>query len=156
MGRDRSSCSAPFLAVACLLVCVSESPAAPPPSHVKATATADKDAPPGKRIITLTLDIDNGWIVFANPVGPPDLRFARTLVTVKSKPGIKDVRVSYPRGRLVKDALLGDYRIYEGRVTIRITADVKDPTKPIELLLKCHPFSEAMGALPQRIRLRVP
>ena len=40
----------------------------------------------------------------ANPVGNPDQESAATTVTIAGKTKPKDVKVDYPKGKLVKDA----------------------------------------------------
>ena len=49
-------------------------------SVVKATAVADKPGPDGKQTVTLTLAIDKGWHLYANPVGTDDLAPVQTVV----------------------------------------------------------------------------
>src|SRR5688572_15752352 len=66
-------------------------------SEVKVTATAKKDAQ-GNEVVTVNLEINKGWHVYANPVGNEDLAPAQTTVTVNSKTKPKEVKVVYPDG----------------------------------------------------------
>src|SRR6185369_9453395 len=102
-------------------------------SVVKIDATATKPDADGNQTITITLDIDKPWHLYANPVGNDD--FAPNATTVKV-PRAEDVKVTYPPGKLVKDTTVGDYKVYEGKVTI--TAKVrraKGDTNPLEYSL---------------------
>lgn len=89
---------------------------------VKVSAAAAAPAADGSQVIqvTLTLDKDKPWHVYANPVPSKDFPGLPTTLTVE---GIKpeEFKVDYPEGRLVKDADLGDYHVYEGQVTIPVT-----------------------------------
>ncbi len=125
------------------------------PRRVKARALPGNAAPKGHRTILLTLEIEKGWFIFANPVENKDLRIAQTRVTVTT-PGAKLTRIDYPRGAKVADPFIGDYRIYKGKVEIVLTVQVKQATVPIELLLKCHPMTEEKGSLPEQLKLKVP
>ena len=56
-------------------------------SVVKATAAAEKPDANGKQVITLTLAIDKGWHIYANPVGAEDFASVQTTVKAKAKGG---------------------------------------------------------------------
>ena len=77
---------------------------------------APQDTPyPG----TITLDVEKPWHVYANPVGLDALKSTQT--TVKFLTKVEDVKIEYPEGKLVKDDVVGDYKTYEGKVTIKAT-----------------------------------
>src|SRR5436190_13666668 len=82
--------------------------------HVKVNVTAEKPDADGKRVLAVTLDIENDFHVYANPVGQEDLEGARLRVKVTA--GGKDVpaEVAYPNGTVVKDEGIGDYKVYRG------------------------------------------
>ena len=86
-------------------------------SKVKATATASKIAD-GKQTVTITLDIDKGWYIYANPINANSDIFApnTTVVTFKAKDKLK-ADVKYPKGKQKVD---GKYQfdIYENRVVV--------------------------------------
>src|SRR5262245_4417707 len=89
-------------------------------SKVKVTATADKPDNDGKQVVNLVLQIEKGWHVYANPVGNKDLEASQTVVSVtaKNKP---EVQITYPEGVLIPDKVVGDYKVYEDKVTIKAT-----------------------------------
>jgi DsbC/DsbD-like thiol-disulfide interchange protein len=90
-------------------------------SEVKATVKADKPGGDGTQKIYLTLTINKGWYIYANPVGNDDFAANSTTVTVTSKPKPQKVDIAYPAGKVKKDAVVGDYKIYEDQVTIPVT-----------------------------------
>ena len=88
-------------------------------SVVKVEAKADKPDADGKQTITITLDIEKPWHVYANPVENEDLAVnAQTVVNITSKNKLESVKVTYPVGKLYKDEV-ANYKIYEGKVTIK-------------------------------------
>src|SRR5207244_2341203 len=70
---------------------------------VKAEAKADKIGADGTQVVTITLTIDKGWHLYANPVGNADLSDNQTTATLSSTNKLQDVKVEYPEGKLVKD-----------------------------------------------------
>ena len=84
------------------------------PRPTRSPTTAPRSSP-------FTLTIDKGWHLYANPVGNPDYVDNQVTVTLSSKTKLQDVKVEYPAGTVVKDKTVGDYRIYEGTVTIKAT-----------------------------------
>src|SRR5262249_55305303 len=116
-----------------LLVCVSLSTAQAQNSEkvVKISATADKPDESGKQTVSITIEIEQPWHIYANPVGN-DIGVA-TKVTFKDA---ADATIIYPPGKLKKDKE-GDYRIYEDKVVIK--AQVKrgqGKTGPLEYSVK--------------------
>jgi thiol:disulfide interchange protein len=87
-------------------------------SQIKATVKAERPDKDGKQSIQVTLAINKGWYIYANPVGNEDLASNATAVTVKPKPA--SVEISYPKGEEKKDKIVGDYRVYKEQVTIPI------------------------------------
>src|SRR5262245_60002270 len=78
---------------------------------VKATATAGKPDADGEQDVTVTLTVDKPWHIYANPVGLEDLADAQTTVTFGAQ--VKPIKIQYPEGKVIKDKVLGDYRVYE-------------------------------------------
>jgi uncharacterized protein len=126
-------------------------------SVVKATAAADKPDADGKQIVTLTLAIDKGWHLYANPVGSEDFASVQTTVKVKAKGALDNVKVDYPAGKEVKDATLGAYKVYEDKATITITANrAKGDDSPLELTVKVQACNEKTCLLPSEVKLTAP
>jgi len=76
---------------------------------------------------------DKRYHLYANPVGNDMLKTAQTTVRFTSKLE-GDAKVEYPAGKLVKDETVGDYKTYEGTVTIKAKVRrVKGDTSPLAL-----------------------
>lgn len=122
---------------------------------VKVSATADKPDADGKQTVTIVLAHDAGWHTYANPVGLEDLASAQTSVTVnaKEKP---EVKVEYPAGKLVKDKVVGDYKVYEDKVTIKAAVKrVKGDASPLEVTVKFQACTDKQCLLPAAVKLTV-
>ena len=101
---------------------------------VKTEVKADKIADDGTQIVTVTLTIDKDWHLYANPVGNEDLLSNQVVVAVSSKNKLQDIKVEYPAGKLKKDKDFGNYKIYEGKVTIKATVRrAKSDTEPLDV-----------------------
>ena len=126
-------------------------------SEVKVTAKAGKPDNSGKQVVTITLAINKGWHVYANPVGNPDLRSSQTIVTVSAKEKPEQVKVDYPVGKVVNDKLVGNYRTYEGQVDIKTTVQrAKGDAGPLEVSVRfmaCH--DKGVCLLPATVKLTV-
>lgn len=122
---------------------------------VKINATAGEPGPDGKQVVTLTLKIDKPWHLYANPV-PPEFPGIPTEVKVeKVKP--EDVKVDYPPGKLVKDAVVGDYKVYEDQVTIKATVQrARGDRSPLELSVRVQACTDKQCLLPATVKLTVP
>jgi Disulphide bond corrector protein DsbC len=73
-------------------------------SKIKATATASKIGADGKQTVTITLDVEKGWYIYANPMKANTnvLDGNETVLTVKSKDKIQ-AAIKYPAGAKHKD-----------------------------------------------------
>jgi DsbC/DsbD-like thiol-disulfide interchange protein len=111
---------------------------------VKAEATADKVGADGAQAVTITLTIDKGWHVYANPAENADLTDSQTTVSLTSKNKLDDVKITYPAGTLIKDKVVGDYRVYEDKVTIKATVRrAKGDTEPIDVAVKLQACNDS-------------
>lgn len=126
-------------------------------SVVKVTATATKPDDDGKQVVTVTLAHDSGWHTYANPVGQEDLANAQTVITVSAKTKPEDVKVEYPAGKLVKDKVVGDYKVYEEKTTIKaVIKRAKGDTSPLEVSVKFQACTEKQCLVPATVKLTVP
>jgi hypothetical protein len=122
---------------------------------VKATATAGKPDADGKQDVTVTLTVDKPWHIYANPVGLEDLADAQTTVTFDPK--AKPLKVQYPEGKVIKDKVLGDYRVYEDKVTIKAQVRrARGETGPLQVSVKVQACNDKTCLLPAVIKLTVP
>jgi DsbC/DsbD-like thiol-disulfide interchange protein len=123
---------------------------------VKASATADKAGADGKQTVLVTLMIQSGWHIYANPVGNPDFDSTKTVVTIAGKAKLTSVNVTYPEGEVVRDKTVGDYKVYKGKVTIRATVQrASGDTGPLEAAIKLQSCSKSVCLLPATIKVPV-
>jgi uncharacterized protein len=121
---------------------------------VKAEAKADKIAADGTQAATITLTIDKGWHIYANPVGNDDLGDSQTVATLSSKSKLRSVKVEYPAGKVVKDKTVGDYKTYSGTVTIKATVRrAKGDAEPLDVAVKVQACNESQCLLPATLKL---
>jgi DsbC/DsbD-like thiol-disulfide interchange protein len=112
----------------------------------------------GRRRVSITLKIDDGWYIYGNPVGNAEMQGSETVVTLAGNRG-KLIEVRYPEGVLRKEKLLDqeiEYRIYEG--TVRIEAVVEAPRDggPVELVVRFGACSHRGSCLqPASVKLPV-
>ncbi len=126
-------------------------------SEVKVSAKAGKPDDAGKQVVTVTLAINKGWHVYANPVGNADLRSSQTVITVSAKEKLDQVKVAYPPGKVINDKLVGDYRTYEDKVDIVATVQrARGDAGPLEVSVRfmaCH--DKGVCLLPATVKLTV-
>jgi hypothetical protein len=104
--------------------------------------TAARPGADGKQRIVVTLTIKEDHFVFANPPGIEDLVPGQTTLTVTGKSPPRSVKLTYPRGEVVADKLLGDYRIYTGKVRLEALVQRADgDTGPLLVCVRLWPFN---------------
>jgi len=84
---------------------------------VKASARASKPDAEGNQTVTITLDVEKPFHLYANPVDNKGLTSVQTKVDFPAD--VKVVKIDYPAGTLHKDKDFGDYKVYEGKATIK-------------------------------------
>jgi len=134
-------------------------PAKKSDSVVKASAKADKPAEGNKQTIVVTLMVEKDWHIYANPVDNEMQEPAKTEVKVAGKGLPKAIKIDYPTGKKVEDKLVGEYRIYEGKVEIKVqierAAGDKEPVEISVKILACNDKTKVC-LLPATIKLTVP
>ncbi|MCS6852613.1 MAG: protein-disulfide reductase DsbD N-terminal domain-containing protein [Gemmataceae bacterium] len=125
---------------------------------VKVTARAmpETPGPDGTQVVIVTLSIEKGWHIYANPVGNETLASTATVVAIDHTPK-PEVTIDYPAGKLVKDKDVGDYRTYEG--TVQIKATVKrspNDAKPLTVRVRFHACDDKGCLPPGEVTLMVP
>jgi DsbC/DsbD-like thiol-disulfide interchange protein len=123
---------------------------------VKIAAKGEKPDNAGVQTVTITLDVDKTWHTYANPVGNKDLDGTQTTVTFHAQKPVEVVSLTYPKGRLEPDKTVGNYFVYEDKVTI--TAQVKrtanDPS-PLEAHVYIQACSTKGCLLPATVKVPV-
>jgi uncharacterized protein YyaL (SSP411 family) len=126
---------------------------------VKVTAKADPAKPgdDGKQVVTITLTIEKGWHLYANPPDQEDLESVQTRVSVSSKKELKDVKVEYPEGKEINDKTVGKYKVYEDEVKIKATVErAAGDTGPLEITVKFQSCNDKQCLLPATKKVTVP
>jgi len=122
-------------------------------SVVKIKAEAEKSNADGTTTVLLSLSIDKGWHIYANPVGQEDL--ADNATTVTADGAAKVEAVEYPDGKAYKDKALGTYKVYEDQVKIRLK--VKRPASgSTDLNVKVSACNESRCLVPAVVKVSVP
>jgi len=76
---------------------------------------------------------------------------------VESQGKSLDAKVDYPRGKLVKDATLGNYHVYEDQVRIQASVQrSKDDVAPLTVIAKIQACSDKQCLLPGTVKVRIP
>jgi DsbC/DsbD-like thiol-disulfide interchange protein len=157
MARTNTRCAVAVLALTLTasLICDADTALAQArksDSVVKVDATADKPDADGKQTITITLDIEKSWHVYANPVENEDLTSAQTVVNVTSKSKLENVKVEYPPGKLQQDN--GEkFKIFEGKVTIKAQVKrARNDNSPLELSITLQACNDKTCLQPVTIK----
>jgi DsbC/DsbD-like thiol-disulfide interchange protein len=127
-------------------------------SKVKITAHANPANSSGKQTITVTLVHEKGWHTYANPVDNKDFATNKTVLTVLANGKSLDAKVEYPVGRVVKDTVVGDYKVYENKVDIKANIQrAPGSTGPLEISVRILACSEkGICLLPATVKVPVP
>jgi DsbC/DsbD-like thiol-disulfide interchange protein len=124
---------------------------------VKARAEASRPDATGKQTVTITLNIDKGWHLYANPVGNQSFAENQTVVEISGKAKPRSVRVEYPPGKVYEDKVLKEsFRIYEGQVTIRAHVQrAAGDAGPLQVTIRVNACTEKSCLAPGTITLSV-
>lgn len=125
-------------------------------AEVKATVEASKPDASGKQTIKITLDVNTGWYIYANPVDNDDFAGNKTVVAVYADKKPVEAKIEYPKGKAKKT---GDfmYSIYEGKVTILAHVNRPADAKSLDLAIRVSSCNEkGICLLPGTIKLNVP
>ncbi len=103
--------------------------------------------------IVITVEVAKKWHIYANPVDNEDLTAAQTIVKVESK-GKVNAEVKYPKGNVHKDKIIGNYNVYEGKVTIPILVQ-RSPGDPLEVSIRYQACDDKHCLQPQTVKQTV-
>jgi uncharacterized protein len=124
-------------------------------SKVKATATATKPVADGKQTVTITLEIEKGWHIYANPVGDEDFEGNKTRVNIKAKDKVQ-FQVAYPAGKVKTEGKL-KFNVYEDKVTIKATVlRTAGDASPLQVSIDVNSCNKGTCLLPGTVKLTVP
>lgn len=124
---------------------------------VKLEISKDPSSTADEKTILVTLSVEPGYHIYANPVVNPDLSSVQTSVSVKVEGKSIPIKVDYPDGKLVKDAVVGDYATYEGTVKIKFRVMVpKNEKSQPEVVVKYQACSKKSCLAPAMATLKLP
>jgi DsbC/DsbD-like thiol-disulfide interchange protein len=127
-------------------------------SEVKIKATATPLDASGKQEVVLTLDVNKGWHLYANPVGNEDFESARTQVKIESKSAPATVKIDYPKGNVHDVKMIGKMNVYQGKVEIRASVQrAQGDQSPLDVSVKFMACGDENGQclLPANVKLQV-
>ncbi|MBX9681360.1 MAG: protein-disulfide reductase DsbD N-terminal domain-containing protein [Gemmataceae bacterium] len=127
-------------------------------SEVKIKAAATPVNASGKQEVLLTLDINKGWHLYANPVGNDDFESARTQVKIDSKSAPATVKIDYPKGNVHDVKMIGKMHVYQGKVEIRANVQrAQGDQGPLDVSVKFMACGDENGQclLPATVKLQV-
>ena len=126
-----------------------------PKDYVKATVTATK-IEDGKQSATITITIAKDWYIYANPVKNDDFKKTQTVVNVKAKKDLANVKIEYPPGKIHEDKIVGNYSVYEEKVVIPVTVQrAAGDVSPLEVEVifnTCSNKGVCLARIPTRSR----
>ena len=123
---------------------------------VKATATATSLDADGKQTVSVALDIEKGWHVYANPL-PKDFSGVPTTIIVTAKTKLEEVKIDYPAGKVMQFPNGDEYKAYEDKLTIPVAVRrAKGDTSPLQVTVKFQACTDKKCLLPATVQLTVP
>jgi len=128
-------------------------------SVVKVAVKASAVDAANKQTLTVSLEVEKDWHIYANPVENEMQESAQTEVRIAGKGGPKALKFEYPPGKKVEDKLVGSYRTYEGTVEIKVQIERapgdKESVEVSVRLLACNDKTKVC-LLPATVKLSVP
>jgi len=123
-------------------------------SVVKISAKAGKANAAGKQTVTVSLAMEKGWHIYANPIELKGFENNQTKVEVNTKVKPASVKVIYPPGMLFKDSE-GDYKAYEDKVDINAVVErAKGDNSPMEVIISFVACSKNLCLSPATVKVK--
>lgn len=122
---------------------------------VKATIKAKEPKADGTQELTVTLDIAHPFHIYANPVGLEDLESVQTKVLVSGTSKKTSFKVDYPKGKLIRDPLVGNHSVYEGKVEIPVKVTRGEKAEEITVQVKFQACDDKRCLPPATLKLTV-
>lgn len=146
-----------FLLFAAVLAVPGMAPAQTSETKVKGSATASKIAADGKQTVMITLNVDKGWYIYANPLNANTKTYDgnETVVAIKGKDKIQ-AAIKYPVGVKHKDGK-HEYDIYQGQVVIEAQVQ-RQPgdMAPLKISIDVNACTKGVCLLQGTLELTVP
>lgn len=124
---------------------------------VKVRATVDHSVPQGLRRVIIVLAIENGWHVYANPVGPEELRDAQTSIALIGESSTRIDSIDYPPGIEKRNEVIGTYRVYQGEVSVPVTLrPIAGADEAPRLVIRFQACSDRACLPPAQVQVQLP
>jgi DsbC/DsbD-like thiol-disulfide interchange protein len=125
--------------------------------RVAVTASASAPDRDWVQIVNVTLTIDPGWEIYANPPGQEDLIPLQTTTAVRATEKVTPVTIDYPRGKLTDSGLLGKIAFYQDKVQIRMTVRrTSFDSSPLIVTVSFYPTDGKTCGVLESINVRIP
>ncbi len=146
-----------LIALPLLAAALSSGLAQTAPYPVKMEATAVKPDKDGYRVVRVTLVIEKGHLVCANPVGNEDLAPAQTTLKMTSGKTLTDFKVTYPKGEVLNYPAVGEFMVYQGTVVLQASfRQAHGDPGPLEVHVRVHPANDVRNFLPKTLKQVIP
>ncbi|MDW7995721.1 MAG: protein-disulfide reductase DsbD N-terminal domain-containing protein [Gemmatales bacterium] len=127
------------------------------PQPVRITAQLSKPDSQGRQTLTVRLAIENGWYIYANPVGASGP--IATTVQVSAAVPLREVQVEYPQGK-TKTVAGETYRIYQDEVEIRVLLQRGESqgqldSSPLTVAVRYQACNDQICLPPRTVKLTV-
>jgi uncharacterized protein len=126
-------------------------------SKVEVTASVNPKTPgaDGKQVVTITLKIESGWHIYANPADNDEVTPTTVKISARMKP--RDIKIEYPRGKVVNNPAGSRYRVYQDEVSIKTTLTrAAGAAGPLEVSVKFQACNETSCLFPSTKKLTLP
>lgn len=126
-------------------------------SQVKAAIEASKPDAEGKQVITITLDVNKGWYIYANPIDNKDFLPNQTNLRVLAGKKEVEAKFDFPPG-VTKTVGKESYKVWKDKITIKAHVVRPADVKEMEIHVRLSSCSEAemICLIPATVRLKVP
>ena len=124
---------------------------------VTISVSSEKPDADGKQKISITLTIAPTYHIYANPVENEILTSVQTIVRVTSEQELREAKVTYPAGKMIKVGNVETFRIYEGKVAFNANiVRNKQDSSPLEIVAMVHATNEKRNLRPSLLKAKVP
>lgn len=125
-------------------------------SEVKIAAAASKADASGKQTITVTIDINKGWYIYANPVQNKEFETTQTVVKIYADGKEVDAKVEYPEGEAKSTGEI-KYAVYTKQAVIKAHINRPADAKNLEVRVRINTCNvEGLCLLPSTVKVSVP
>ena len=122
-------------------------------SKVKSSATVTPIGADGKQTVTVTLIVDKGWHIYANPVKNEMLESTKTIIKITAAAKLANVDVRYPAGKFYKDKFGIESMVYENKVEIPVVIQrAAGDTSPLDVDVTFGACDDASCLIPATVR----